>query len=110
MTVELPAAPGRKARKAELSIKFGPVEIIRPAHRKASGGLPKTIAASLVVGRGIHPPEGEEPALWLPPMPHGSFASLGGWIGYYGKPAPIIMLSGLTQLHAIKHGRSLQNV
>ena len=224
MTVELPAAPGRKARKAELSVKFGPVEIMRPKHRKASGGLPKTIAATLVVGREINPPEGEEPALWLlltthqvndiadarriigfyrlrwtieqlfrtmktkgfdvealrqeeggplerlvtavliaavkvmqlvaeregkaqrplahvfdpddlpalervcqslegktqkqkNPYPKGSlayaawvFARLGGWTGYYGKPGPIVMLRGLTQFHAIKHGWSLRNV
>jgi len=224
MTVELPAAPGRKARTAELSVKFGPVEIMRPKHRKASGGLPKTIAATLVVGREINPPEGEEPALWLlltthqvndiadarriigfyrlrwtieqlfrtmktkgfdvealrqeeggplerlvtavliaavkvmqlvaeregkaqrplahvfdpddqpalervcqslegktqkqkNPYPKGSlayaawvFARLGGWTGYYGKPGPIVMLRGLTQFHAIKHGWSLRNV
>jgi len=224
MTVDLPAAPGRKARKAELSVKFGTVEIMRPIHRKSSDGLPKTIAVSLVVGREINPPEGEEPALWLlltthwvndiadarriigfyrlrwtieqlfrtmktkgfdvealrqedggpleklvtailiaavkvmqlvaerdgkakrpltdvfdpddqPALervcqslegktqkqknPHSKgslayatwvFARLGGWTGYYGKPGPIVMLRGLTQFHAIKHGWSLRNV
>jgi hypothetical protein len=38
------------------------------------------------------------------------FARLGGWTGYYGKPGPIVMLRGLTQFHAIKHGWSLRNV
>jgi hypothetical protein len=65
MTVELPAAPGRKARKAELSVKFGRVEIKRPRHRTAADGLPATVGVTLVVGHEIHPPEGEEPALWL---------------------------------------------
>jgi hypothetical protein len=65
MTVELPAAPGRKARVAELSIKFGKVEILRPRHRKASDGLPKTIVVSLVVGRERNPPPGDAPALWF---------------------------------------------
>ena len=51
------------------------------------------------------------------PYPKGSlayaawvFARLGGWTGYYGKPGPIVMLRGLTQFHAIKHGWSLRNV
>ena len=224
MTVELPAAPGRKARKAELSISFGKVEIMRPKHRAASGGLPASISVTLVVGREINPPEGEEPAVWFlltthqvndiadarriigfyrlrwnieqlfrtmktkgfdvealrqepdgpleklvtviliaairvmqivaerdgegrrplrdvfdpddqpvlervcqslegktdkqkNPHPKGSlayaawvFARLGGWTGYYGKPGPIVMLRGLTQFHAIKHGWSFRNV
>ena len=55
MVVELPAAPGRKARNAELSISFGKVEIVRPSNRKASDGLPKTIAVTLVIGREINP-------------------------------------------------------
>ncbi|MCC8943367.1 IS4 family transposase [Bradyrhizobium sp. Arg68] len=224
MTVELPAAPGRKARKAELSIRFGKVEIKRPKHHAASGGLPAAISVTLVIGREIDPPEGEDPALWFlltthqvndiadgrriigfyrlrwtieqlfrtmktkgfdvealrqeqdgpleklvtviliaaikvmqlvaerdgetkrplhdvfdpddrpvlervcqtlegktakqkNPHPKGSlayaawvFARLGGWTGYYGKPGPIVMLTGLTQFHAIKHGWSLRDV
>ncbi len=38
------------------------------------------------------------------------FARLGGWTGYYDKPGPIVMLRGLTQFPAIKHGWSLRNV
>jgi hypothetical protein len=224
MEVALPAAPGRKARTAELSIKFGVVEINRPASRKASDGLPKAVAVTLVIGQEINPPEGQEAATWflltthrvtdiaaarriidfyrlrwtieqlfrtmktkgfdvealrqepdgplenlvtailiaairvmqlvseregtakrllsdvLDPddqpilervcrslegktakqkNPHalGSlayaawvFARLGGWTGYYGKQGPIVMLRGLTQFHAIKHGWSLRDV
>ena len=224
MAVELPAAPGRKARSAELSISFGKVEIMRPTSRKVADGSPKTIAVTLVIGREVTPPEGEEPALWFlmtthqvsdiadarriigfyrlrwtieqlfrtmktkgfdvealrqeqdgpleklvtailiaavkvmqlvderdgkakrpfsdvfdpddqpalqrvcqnlegktakqkNPHPNGSlayaawvFARLGGWTGYYGKPGPIVMLRGLTQFHAIKHGWTLRNV
>jgi IS4 transposase len=224
MTVELPAAPGRKARKADLAIRFGKVEIKRPKHRAAGGGLPAAIGVTLVIGREIDPPEGEEPALWFlltthqvndiadarriiglyrlrwtieqlfrtmktkgfevealrqeqdgpleklvtviliaairvmqlvaeregearrplrdvfdpddqpvlervcqtlegktakqkNPYAKGSlayaawvFARLGGWTGYYGKPGPIVMIRGLTQFHAIKHGWSLRNV
>jgi hypothetical protein len=224
MFVELPAAPGRKARRAELCVKFGRVEIIRPTNRKASGNLPKSVALTLVIGREINPPAGEEAAVWFlltthqvgdiadarriigfyrlrwtieqlfrtmktkgfdvealrqeqdgplenlvtailiaairvmqlvderegktrrplsdvldpddqpalertcqslegktakqkNPHPLGSlayaawvFARLGGWTGYYGKPGPIVMLRGLTEFQAIKHGWSLQNV
>ena len=224
MTVELPAAPGRKARNAEFSLSFGKVEIMRPANRKASARLPATITVTLVVAREINPPKGEEPPHWFlltthqvndiadarriigfyrlrwtieqvfrtmktkgfdvealrqeqngpleklvtailiaaikvmqlvaeregkarrpftdvldaddqpalirvcrslegktkkqkNPHPEGSlafvawvFARLGGWTGYYGKPGPIIILRGLTQFHAIKHGWSLRDV
>jgi hypothetical protein len=65
MVVELPAAPGRKARAAELSVKFGTVEIVRPTNRNASSDLPKTRTVTLVIGREINPPDGEEPALWF---------------------------------------------
>ena len=65
MTVELAAAPGRAARKAELSVKFGKVEILRPNRHSDASGLPKTIGVTLVIGREINPLEGEEPALWL---------------------------------------------
>lgn len=224
MDVEIPAAPGRKARTAELSVSFGTVAIVRPGSRKASDGLPPTIPVTLVIGREIDPPAGEDPALWFlltthrvndiadarrilgfyrlrwtieqlfrtmktkgfaiealrqqqegpleklvtailiaavtvmqlvaerdgkarrpladvfdpddqvalervcqslegktakqkNPHPNGSLAytvwvlaRLGGWTGYYGKPGPIVMLRGLTQFHAIKHGWSLRNV
>jgi hypothetical protein len=65
MGVELPAAPGRKARTAELSIKFGAIEINRPASRKASDNLPKAVAITLVIGQEINPPEAEEAATWF---------------------------------------------
>jgi hypothetical protein len=224
MAIELAAAAGRKARRAELSVSFGEVEIMRPASRRAADGLPEAIAVTLVIGREVNPPGGQEPAMWFlltthrvsdiadarriigfyrlrwtieqlfrtmktkgfdvealrqqpdgpleklvtailiaavkvmqlvderdgkarrplsdvfdpddqpaldrvcrslegktakqkNPHPAGSlayaawvFARLGGWTGYYGKPGPIVMLRGLTQFHAIKHGWTLRNV
>lgn len=223
MTVELPAAPGRKARACTLSLSFGRVALKRPRSRGSDPGLPEAIAVDLVVAREVTPPAGEEPAHWLlltthrvsdvadarrivgfyrqrwtieqlfrtmktkgfavealrqegapleklatviliaavtvmqlvaerdgtacrpltdaldeadqPALeavcqslegntakqknPHapGSlayaswvFARLGGWTGYYGKAGPIVMLRGLTQFHAMKHGWSLRNV
>ncbi|WP_420587758.1 transposase [Marivita sp.] len=48
------------------------------------------------------------------PHPKGSLAfatwvcaRLGGWTGYYGKPGPIVILSGWTDFQSIKHGAQL---
>lgn len=226
MTVSLPAAPGRRAREAVLSLRFGAVAIPRPRNRQADAAkaLPAAIDLALVDAREINPPAGEAPAHWRlftthgvgdvadarrivgfyrlrwtieqvfrttktrgfdmealrqheggpleklvtatliaavtvmqlvadrdgtlarplddavdpadrpaleaashslegkterqkNPHPPGSlafaawvFARLGGWTGYYGKPGPIVMLRGLTQFHAIKHGWNLRDV
>jgi hypothetical protein len=65
MTVALPAVPGRKARTAVLGLSFGEVEIARPANRNALGGLPESVAVSLVVARETTAPAGETPAQWV---------------------------------------------
>ena len=48
------------------------------------------------------------------PHPRGSLAfatwvcaRLGGWTGYYGKPGPIVILSGWTEFQSLKHGAHL---
>ena len=48
------------------------------------------------------------------PHPAGSLAfatwvcaRLGGWTGYYGKPGPIVILSGWTEFQSLKHGAHL---
>ena len=65
MTVDIPAAPGRKARQAELSVSFGQIEIKRPSSRKASEGLPDSIRVTLVIGQELNPVKGEDPAVWF---------------------------------------------
>ena len=65
MTVELPAIPGRKARKVTLSLRFGEVEIVRPANRTARHGLPGSVTVRLVTAHEIDPPAGQEPACWV---------------------------------------------
>jgi hypothetical protein len=66
MTVELPSIPGRKARQAVLSVRFGSLEIARPKNRKGeeAKALPKTMTLSMVDAREINPPPSEEPAHW----------------------------------------------
>ena len=51
------------------------------------------------------------------PHPKGSlayaawvFARLGGWTGYYGKPGPVVMLSGLIQFQTMQQGWALRDV
>ena len=225
-TVELPAAPGRKARTAELSLRFCAVEIARPVSRKPSAGLaalPPRVSLNLVEAREVDPPPDADATPWrrltthavndvadarrivgfyrqrwtieqlfrtlktqgfdvealrqaedgpfeklvaasliaavtvlqlvherdgaaqrpledafdpddrpaleavsarlegrtarqTNPHPKGSLAfaawvlaRLGGWTGSYGKPGPIVMVRGLIQFHAIKHGWTLRN-
>jgi hypothetical protein len=223
MAVMLPAIPGRKARQAQLSLRYATVEIKRPSGRKPGDELPKAVTLRLIDAREIDPPQGQEAAHWrlltthevddledarrivgfyrkrwtieqlfrtmktkgfqiealrqqdgplqklvtailiaavtvmqlvaerdgaaarelsdaldpddMPvlekvceslegktqkqknPHPKGSLAyaawviaRLGGWTGYYGKPGPIVMLRGLTEFQAIKHGWNLRNV
>jgi hypothetical protein len=65
MSVALPAIPGRKARHAQLSLRFSTVEITRPSRRKQGGAeLPKTLTLSFIDAREIDAPEGEEAAHW----------------------------------------------
>lgn len=51
------------------------------------------------------------------PHPKGSlayaawvFARLGGWTGYYGKPGPVVILSGLIQFQTMQQGWALHDV
>jgi hypothetical protein len=65
MSVDLPTIPGRKARKAQLSVRFGTVEIPKPSRRKQGVVLlPKTVTLSFIDVREIDPPEGVEAVHW----------------------------------------------
>jgi len=66
MSVDLPAAPGRPARAAVLALRFCPVEIARPKHRKraAAAALPKSVALTLVEAHEIDPPADGTAAHW----------------------------------------------
>ena len=227
MSIELPAAPGRRARKATLALRFCRVAIARPVSRKHGAelaALPDSVELTFVEAREIDPPDDVPAAHWrlltthnvadaadarrivgfyrerwtieqlfrtlkthgfdveaLRLAPGGPFeklvaasliaavtvlqlvreregaarrpladafdpedqpvlervsaslegktarqknphlrgslafaawviARLGGWTGYYGKPGPVVMLHGLVQFHAIKHGWTLHNV
>lgn len=56
--VDIPAAPGRKARTAELAVRFAPIALRRPGH--AAADLPETVALTMVDVREVSaPPDGK---------------------------------------------------
>jgi len=60
----IPAAPGRKARVAELAVRFSPVVLRKPRHG-ASRDLPESIPLTMVDVRESGAPEdGSEPIHW----------------------------------------------
>jgi Transposase DDE domain len=63
-TITVPAAPGRKARTAELAVRFAPVSLRKPVHG-ADPTLPATVAVSVVdVRETAAPADGSEPIHW----------------------------------------------
>jgi hypothetical protein len=62
-TLDLPARPGRPARRAHLQLRFGRVRIKRPAHHRDKR-LPPSVELSLVEVAETDPPAGAEPILW----------------------------------------------
>jgi hypothetical protein len=61
--VELRARPGRAARGAHLTARFGQVTLKRPPNLREKG-LAQTVRLSLVEVAEIDPPKGAEPILW----------------------------------------------
>jgi Transposase DDE domain len=61
--VKIPAAPGRKARTAEIAIRFSRVVLCKPLHG-AARDLPATIALTMVDVRETSAPEDGKPVHW----------------------------------------------
>jgi hypothetical protein len=74
-TANIPAAPGRKARVADLAVRFSPV-VLRKPQNGAAADLPKTLALTLVDVRETTTPEDGEPIHWRLLTTH-SVTSLG---------------------------------
>ena len=53
--------------------------------------------------RNPHPPDDLAWAAWI-------IARLGGWDGYYGRPGPIVILTGLKNFRMIAHGWNIRDV
>ena len=68
ITVDLAAAPGRKARQAIVRYGYSPVAIARPQGQATPGerdALPADVRLSLIVTREENPPKGYPPASWI---------------------------------------------
>lgn len=63
LKVKIPAAPGRKARVAELAVRFSRVVLCKPLHG-AAPDLPATIALTMVDVRETSKPEDGKPVHW----------------------------------------------
>jgi DDE family transposase len=63
LKVNIPAAPGRKARVTELAVRFSRVVVRKPLHG-AARDLPATIALTMVDVRETSKPEDGEPIHW----------------------------------------------
>lgn len=62
--VAIPAAPGRRARTAELAVRYASTKLCRPRHG-ADPALPETLPVSLVeVRETTQPADGSKPILW----------------------------------------------
>lgn len=62
--VTIPAAPGRKARTAELAARFAPVVLRKPLNG-ADPALPERIAVTIVdIRENVPPADGSEPIHW----------------------------------------------
>jgi len=62
-SVKIPAAPGRKAREAEVAVRFSPVVLSKPLHGRAAG-LPDSVALTLVDVRETTQPGAGEAIHW----------------------------------------------
>jgi hypothetical protein len=85
VTVALPAAPGRAAREAVLSLRACRVAIDRPRTRAASAGLPATVDLTLVEACEVEPPAGVPAAHWRLLTTHAidSFADATRLVDFY---------------------------
>ena len=61
--LDLPAIPGRAARRAKMALRFGPVGIARPC-RSPDRELPKSVTLYALDVREIDPPAGVGPIHW----------------------------------------------
>ncbi len=82
--VELRERPGRPARTAELSARYGRVSLIRPAHG-GEAGLPARVELTLVEVVERNAPPGAGPVLWRLLTTHAVEDAAAAWriVGWY---------------------------
>ena len=75
-------------------------DVFSPADREALEAVSVTLEGRTERQRNPYPAGSLAFAAWV-------CARLGGWICYYGKPGPVVMLRGLYQFRAIQLGYDL---
>jgi Transposase DDE domain len=65
-TIDLPANPGRPARKVVLALRARKVTLVRPKrnHPAEAAKLPESVTLTLVEAREVDPPDGVTPVHW----------------------------------------------
>lgn len=64
LTIEVPRRPGKAARRATLTVRFSPVSLLPPKHRRTEPGL-KPLSLWAVYAKEEEPPPGEAAISWL---------------------------------------------
>lgn len=64
MVIDLPAAPGRPARRAKLLLRWREVVILQPKNRTAAQGLPAQVALNLLEASEVQAPKDAAPLHW----------------------------------------------
>lgn len=77
-TIELKATPGRAARTATLSLRFGRVRLKRPL-KAGVKGLPDFVELTLVEAVELEPPQGVEPVHWRLLTTHQAAKATDAW-------------------------------
>lgn len=86
---------GAEGRPLEDALDPGDRPVLEAISQSLEGKTPKQ--------KNPHPKGSLAYASW-------TFARLGGWTGYYGKPGPVVMLAGMIQFQSMKRGWSLRDV
>ncbi len=78
-------------------------DVFDPADQPAMAAICAKLEGKTTKQKNPHPPDTLAWASWI-------CARLGGWNGYYGKPGPIVIHSGLIRLRTMLHGWNLRQL
>lgn len=78
-------------------------DVLDPADQPALEAINAKLEGKTLRQKNPHPKGSLAYAAWV-------FARLGGWTGYYGKPGPVVILSGLVHFQALLQGWKLHDV
>ena len=102
-SIDLLATHKRAARRAQLSLRFGAVEVLRP-DGCGMGHLPKSVSLRLVEVIERHPPKGAEPVRWRLLTTHAVTDVAAAWqiVDWYRLRWTIEQLFRLMKLHGLQ--------